>query len=443
MLLATTQVHALPFKRKLEKHFEALEFTFTHKIYHKCDMASVKQFYEQRSWKSLWDEKRFNKLLKNLEQLKYDGLEPEDFWLSSLNSYQGVSKRDELYLEREFISTCALLKSVNQLSYGRVANSKLNPHHKQKKKPLDDSLFINKLRLRIEDKDIAKAFEDARPSHPAYAAMRKELARLYEEAAKAESKNPIIQQHINQILVNQERIRWYLNQLPERYILVNIAAYNISLIENKEARWKSRVQVGQPYRKTPIFESAISEITINPRWAIPPTIFAEDSLPAIRKDSSYLERNRIRIFDSKWNELDKDSIDWENPGNISLVQDAGPGGALGQIAIRFPNDHAIYLHETPHSALFEKEQRAFSSGCIRVENIRELAELLLDDEEHWSREKLEENLAKGKTYGVSPPRKVPIYISYITVDSDSEGTLRYLNDVYQQDEDILKALGRK
>ena len=248
------------------------------------------------------------------------------------------------------------------------------------------------------------------------------------------------EQRINQLRVNLERMRWHLHELPDRYIMVDVAGYHISYVNHGEKQWESRVQVGRAYRKTPIFQSVITHLTLNPQWKVPPTIFFEDALPAIRKNIDYLERHHLHVYNQEGEELPATSINWDSPDNITLVQEAGPEGALGQVVIRFPNDFSIYLHETPSKALFKKEQRAFSSGCIRVENIRELAVRLLDDSQHWSRGALETTLAEGKTHEVRLPHKIPILIAYWTVEADKEGHVQYRPDIYDLDTLVLQAL---
>lgn len=248
------------------------------------------------------------------------------------------------------------------------------------------------------------------------------------------------EERIGQLRVNLERMRWHLHELHDNYVMVDIAGYRIAYVRNGEKLWQSRVQVGRTMRKTPVFQSEITYLTFNPRWKIPPTIYRKDALPAIRKDIGYLARHHLQVYDAAGRLLDPAQVNWNDPGNISLVQQARPDGALGQLAIRFPNDYSVYLHETPNVKLFDKEQRAFSSGCIRVENVRELGVLLLDDPEQWSREALEAVLADGKTRDVSLKKKVPVLLAYWTVDIENDGTIAFRPDIYGYDPLVLQAL---
>lgn len=261
--------------------------------------------------------------------------------------------------------------------------------------------------------------------------------------ATREMLNVSVQQRIDQVRVNLERARWLLQDVPEDFVLVDIAGYKISYYRDHEKIWSSRVQVGKPYRSTPVFRSAIDRITLNPTWTVPPTILNEDVLPAVRKDPAYLERNNIRVFDRSWNELPPDKVDWLNPGAIRLRQNAGPSSALGRAAIRFPNHFAIYLHDTPHQQLFAKSQRAFSSGCIRVERVMELVELLLADTPNWGHDAISQQLDSEKTRNVTLSQPVPIFIAYWTVDASAEGHISFKPDIYERDFKLLERLAQK
>ncbi len=249
-----------------------------------------------------------------------------------------------------------------------------------------------------------------------------------------------VDQRIGQLRANLERLRWFLRKQRERAVVIDLAGYRVLYMRGDEVVWSSRVQIGRSVRQTPIFQAAISHITLNPTWTVPPTILREDSLPAIRRDRGYLARNNIRVLSADGRELAPGSVNWAQPGNIMLRQDSGDGNSLGRMVIRFPNPYSIYLHDTPHKSHFSDSQRAFSSGCIRVENIRELALLLLDDNVHWRSEDMDKALADNKTRNVNLARKVPILIAYWTVDIGKDGYVSFKPDVYGQDVLILKAL---
>src|SRR5690606_652090 len=226
------------------------------------------------------------------------------------------------------------------------------------------------------------------------------------------------------------------------FVLVDVAGYRVSYYKDGKPIWQAAVQVGKPYRATPIFRSEITHVTFNPTWTIPPTILRKDVLPKLRKSLDYLRDNKVRVYDTRGRELDPTGIDWNSPGPVVLRQDAGPDGALGQVAIRFPNSHAVYLHDTPHKELFGKGQRAFSSGCIRVERPLELVELLFNDPDNWNRAGIEAAIATARTHNVNLPEPVPILLLYWTVDVRDDGHITFKPDIYQNDAPLLKALNR-
>jgi murein L,D-transpeptidase YcbB/YkuD len=254
--------------------------------------------------------------------------------------------------------------------------------------------------------------------------------------------NVPIDVRIGQVRANLERARWLLHSLQGTFVVVDVAGYTISYYRDGQAVWKSRVQVGKPYRSTPIFRSQITYVTFNPTWTIPPTILKNDVLPKIRQNRSYLANNRIRVLDRSGNIIRASSVNWAHPGGITLRQDAGPGNSLGQVVIRFPNAFAVYLHDTPHQELFEKARRDTSSGCIRVERPLELVELLFNDAQKWNRQAIDERIAAKTTQNVTLPTAIPVLLAYWTVDIGEDGKLAYKPDVYQRDGALLAALDK-
>lgn len=255
--------------------------------------------------------------------------------------------------------------------------------------------------------------------------------------------NISVHARVDQIRVNLDRARWLLHNMPEDLLLVDIAGYKITYFKAGKEVWKSRVQVGMSYRTTPIFKSEVNYITLNPTWTVPPTILRKDILPKLRKDLNYLREHNIRVLDSQGNQLDPATINWNRPGNVTLRQDAGNDAALGKAVIRFPNPYAVYLHDTPHQKLFSKSQRAFSSGCIRVERALELVELLLDETPSWDASAIDKTLAAGKTRNVTLAKRIPIMLAYWTVDAVSEAKIGFKPDIYARDNAVLAGLNRR
>ncbi|MFN3233725.1 MAG: murein L,D-transpeptidase [Alphaproteobacteria bacterium] len=256
--------------------------------------------------------------------------------------------------------------------------------------------------------------------------------------------NVSFEDRVQQIRVNLERARWVLHDLSDEFLVVNIAGFEVFLVRGGSPVWNSRVVVGRTYRKTPVFKAEMSYLVLNPTWTIPPTILRKDKLPAIAKDVSYLAKNNMQIVDRTGRAVDPATIDWTQTTArgfpYQIVQRPGPDNALGQIKFMFPNDHFVYLHDTPSRELFGKASRAFSSGCVRVENPLDLAERLLAGQEDWTRETIEKAIATGRLRNVTLTKKMPIIIMYWTVQPSPAVGVRFFRDVYERDAAVLAAL---
>jgi len=257
--------------------------------------------------------------------------------------------------------------------------------------------------------------------------------------------NVSVEDRVNQIRVNLERARWVLHEIKGELVVVDVAGFDVSYFRDDEPIWTSRVIVGRPYRETPIFKSLITYVVFNPTWTIPPTILVKDKLPVIKRDPGYLKRNNIRVIDSRGREVDPYSVNWSQYGAgrmppYQLRQDPGEDNALGLVKIMFPNPHMVYLHDTPAKSLFEKDERTFSSGCIRVERAFELAELVLNDPAQWTQQTMAEVVATKKMQTVNLARPVPVLILYWTAQPRPDGQVIFRNDVYGRDAPTLAAL---
>ena len=242
---------------------------------------------------------------------------------------------------------------------------------------------------------------------------------------------------LNQLRVNLERFRWLSADIEPRSLLVDIAGGRVIYFRDSSPQWEARIQVGRDTRQTPSIKSIVTRITLNPTWTVPPSILREDKLPQIRENPSYLAQHNMQVLDYEGRVLDPATIDWSNPGRILLRQAAGPDNPLGRVVIRFANPYSIYLHDTPSQGLFARSQRAFSSGCVRVESVMQLVDLLLSEAE---RERVAQLLDTGLTYEYRPTEPTPILLAYWTAEADSNGLPRYRPDVYRRDQKLLAAL---
>ena len=253
-----------------------------------------------------------------------------------------------------------------------------------------------------------------------------------------------IDARITEVRVNLERGRWLLHDLAPTFVVVNVAGYQVYYIRDGELTWSGRAVVGKPYRETPLFRSKMTYLVLNPTWTVPPTILAQDVLPAMRRDRGYLERKGLRVIDGRGAVVPTSSIDWAHatPKNFRylLRQDPGPDNALGRVKFMFPNSYSVYLHDTPTRSLFEKSERAASSGCIRIENPLDLATLLLDGQPGWDRAGIDRAIADGKTQTVTLAKPVPVLLTYWTAWVGRDGTLQFRDDVYGRDAKVAHGL---
>src|SRR5690606_16219745 len=233
---------------------------------------------------------------------------------------------------------------------------------------------------------------------------------------------------------------WIFRDLEERYVVANIARFQVTLVENGAPVWTTRAVVGRPYRQTPSFRAQMTYLVLNPTWTVPPGILRSDLLPELRRDPAALGRRNMVVLDTSGNVLDPAAVDWNAPQFPYMLRQApGPDNALGRVKFMFPNPHHVYMHDTPAHELFDRVDRTFSSGCIRLENPLELAELLLAETGRWDRSALDAVLEAGEPRTITLPRALTVLLIYATAVPE-EDELHLLPDVYGRDARVLRAL---
>lgn len=237
-----------------------------------------------------------------------------------------------------------------------------------------------------------------------------------------------------QLEANLERIGQ--TSVPnKRYIMVNIPGAQIEAVENGIVASRHIAVVGKVDRQTPLVTSAIHEVNFNPFWHAPKSIVKRDIIPKMREDPEYLSRYSIRIYDGRMREIDPRSVDWYSDEAVRylLRQDPGEQNALGNIRINFHNKHAVYLHDTPQQALFDENLRFHSSGCVRVENVRDFVTWLLTPNGDWTRQRVDETISSGERIDASLALHAPIYMVYVTAWAGKDGITQFRPDVYAWD----------
>jgi murein L,D-transpeptidase YcbB/YkuD len=254
--------------------------------------------------------------------------------------------------------------------------------------------------------------------------------------------NVPVRTRIDQVRINLERARWLAHELPDTFLAVNIAGAKVYLVRADSVAFETRAVVGKTATRTPVFAAALRHIDLNPTWTVPPGIVGE-VLARIRRDPGYLAREAIRVLDGGGRRIDPATVDFARYSSRSFPytfrQDPGPANPLGQVKLVFPNDHNVYLHDTPSRELFEREDRNFSHGCIRVKDPLRLAALVLDDPA-WTVDSLRAAIAAGGTRTIPLRRPVPVLILYWTASTDLHGELHYYRDAYRRDARVLQEL---
>ncbi|MBX2840562.1 MAG: L,D-transpeptidase family protein [Flammeovirgaceae bacterium] len=256
--------------------------------------------------------------------------------------------------------------------------------------------------------------------------------------------NVPVEDRKNQIRVNLERSRWVMGNLGKDFLIVNIAGFELFLIKDGEEVWHTNVVVGKKYHETPVFKNQIKYIVFNPTWTVPRSIVEKETLPKMRIDPNYINSNQMEIVDYSGNIISQNSLD-QSSLTISkfpymIRQKPGDHNALGRVKFIFPNSYSIYLHDTPSKSFFSRTSRAYSHGCVRVENPLILAEKLLDDPVKYNQEKIQEILKTNKTKSIFLKEKLDVILLYWTAEIHPDGKLYFKEDVYGRDKAVLKEL---
>jgi L,D-transpeptidase YcbB len=242
----------------------------------------------------------------------------------------------------------------------------------------------------------------------------------------------------DKLLSSMERVRWLPKDLGSRYAMVNQASYRVNLIEDGKVIWASNVIVGKPMTQTAVFDDTFETVVFNPTWGVPQSIILKEYLPKLRANPGYIDKIGFKVVSANGKVVSSRSINWNLVGSnsgIGITQPAGDGNALGEVKFLFPNKHSIYMHDTPNRDLFSQSTRNFSHGCVRVENPREFAEVLLG----MDRAEVDANIESGETSSVKVSRSTHVHLAYFTAWPDENGVLQYHSDAYGRDATLKKA----
>lgn len=441
-----------------------------------CDDTSVRSFYARRELRPAWSDATTAVLLRAIDGLAEEGLEPRRYHRDALIRLPGGTERDVL-------ATDAFLTAAVHVSQGVTSPQFVRPSWCGAPPRIDDAAL---LQAALDDGTIEETLARLVPRHEGYARLRKALAAYRElersggwplvrpgPSLRLGSNDPRVaalrarlyspddgtlfdsgldarvrhfQDHhgievdgivgpetlrelnvpaserVRQIAVNMERWRWMPEDLGPSHLIVNIAAFRLDVIEEGRSVLSMKTVVGKEYTRTPFFAARIAEVIVNPWWNVPDSIATNELWPKQRRDPSYFAREHMVVRDGR------------------IRQRPGPWNALGRLKFNMPNQCDVYLHDTPAKQLFARSFRAFSHGCIRLERPMDLALYLLRDQPRWTQAAIESDIAAGteRTIRLTSPR--PVYVLYWTAWVGDDGHMEFHRDHYARDAALAAAL---
>lgn len=248
--------------------------------------------------------------------------------------------------------------------------------------------------------------------------------------------NVPIETRIRQLELNLVRLRAYSGDLGRRYVVVNIPAAMVETVEGGVVATRHAAGVGKIDRQSPILQTRIPEVNFNPTWTVPASIIRKDLIPKMRREPTYLTENRIRIIGPNGQIIPPESVNWNTDEATRYTFRQDPGGefnSLGFVRINIPSPHGVYMHDTPAKGIFGDDYRFVSSGCVRVQNVRDYIQWLLRDTPGWDRDRIEQVFASGERINAPIPGGVPVYWVYITAWATDDGAVHFRDDIYQKD----------
>ncbi|HEX2835325.1 MAG TPA: L,D-transpeptidase family protein [Thermoanaerobaculia bacterium] len=437
-----------------------------------CDTAGVQTFYARRDQRPAWEERSYTALLRAIDALANEGLEPDRYHREAL-LHLPVS------IDRDVLATDAFLTAATHLSRGVVDPQFPRPAWCGPPPKID---IAAALQSALDDGTIEESLANFAVRHEGYVRLRRMLVayrnarwsvvpegrtlrlgdedprvailrqRLYAAGDSAlfdaeleelvrhfQSHHGITEDGIvgpetlrelnvsaddraRQIAVNMERWRWMPDDLGASCILVNIAAFRLDVIEEGRSVLTMKTVVGKEYTRTPFFAARITEVIVNPWWNVPDSIAKKELWPKQRRDPSYFAREHMVVTNGR------------------IRQRPGHWNALGRLKFNMPNGYDVYLHDTPAKSLFARPFRAFSHGCIRVEKPLDLASHLLRDQPQWNAAAIEKAIETGNERAIPLTMPQPVYVLYWTAWVGDDGHMEFHRDHYQRDATLAAAM---
>ena len=389
----------------------------------------VRRFYAGHGWKPVWDSRPTAAAALWAEVLHADrnGLDPALFHSVAL----GERARTLSPVEHDLLLSDAILSYADALARGAVPAGERPDDEDLRPAPVDVVAVVD---AATATPDPAQAVAALAPSSPEYLALRRAYAE-YVAVASSAGRGAGIGLHgraanvgvaealrrARQVAINLERLRWLPREMPGDRLVVDTTISQLQLFRDDQPAFTTRVVVGEFDKQTPELQSVVKYVLFNPPWNIPPSIVRKEILPKLAGNRGYLAAHHMR---------------WRGP--MAVQQEAGPYSALGRIKFEMDDRFDVYLHDTPEKWRFQSADRMMSHGCVRVENPRELASLLLDE----TPEQIDKAIAVDRTHSRALPKQLPVFIVYQTAVAESDGSIAFRGDPYQRDPALWAELNR-
>ena len=390
----------------------------------KKDSAAAAAFYQNRNLAPLWLEKgaenvRAAAVVARVKAADADGLEPGDY---KLPNFAGLGP--EGLAEAELRLTGAVLTFARHLQAGRFPYTRVSRNNIELPQALPEPADI--LGRIADAADAGQALDAFSPPQEPYRKLKAMLAQLRGRpgAAKGDASR-----QIETVVANMERWRWYPRDLGTDHVIVNQPDFTLVVMHNGAQVWTTRIVIGKPTMPTPLLSETMKSITVNPTWHVPASIVHNEYLPALAQDPTVLDRMGLRVSYSG--------------GEVQITQPPGDGNALGRLRFNFPNRFSVYQHDTPDKHLFGESFRAYSHGCMRVQDPAKYAEVLLNiarPHERWAAERIKGMFGSAEQDIALPPTQIWVHITYQTAFVDAAGKLQIRPDVYGLDSRTLAAI---
>ena len=390
------------------------------------ERSAVEAFYQSRNLLPLWLDKgienaRARSVVARLKAADSDGLDARDYKTPDLGALNSAGAGPDALAEAELKLSAVVLTYARHVQAGRFPYTRVSRNIELPQAPPDPVDVLGRL---AQAENAGKALESFSPHNEPYRRLKAMLAEL-----RAKPGANSHDRQIETIIVNMERWRWYPRDLGKTHVLVNEPDFTLKVMNDGTQVWTTRVVIGKPSMATPLLSETMKRITINPTWNVPPSIVHNEYLPALAQDPTVLARMGLRVSYSG--------------GGVHISQPPGEGNALGRIRFNFPNRFLVYQHDTPDKYMFGHEVRAYSHGCMRVQDPAKYAEVLFNiarPQERWTAEKVRSMYGTVEQDVPLLPAQIWVHLTYQTAFVDDAGKLQMRRDVYNLDSRTLAAI---